>query len=241
MGVEKMMRDKLDSQARWREGVSWQHRQLRWAVLKGLAAYSPEFCQATATLAATHNVALRLYYHEVDTAYLAVVADGPHLPERLRPPKEWRDTKWAGYLWGLANLSQWFGLAGPRKPQVWEDECRDRWDETLHYFLQEQHKGSLGKHVFGSLYCLATPLSNPLPWLDQPPRRRGRPALDASGQRWKELEVLAHCIAQRLLGQSWEEIGDCDLTTQCGDPLFHREVATRCKRLAKRLQIFRPL
>jgi hypothetical protein len=152
---------------------------------------------------------MSLPYHQLDRVDLALML-------RKRPPKQWRDDEARSYLWSLARLSQWFGLAGQRNPQVWENECPDRWDETLHYFLQEKHRDSLARRVYGSLYQLETSQPDPLPWTDHPPRRRGRPAMpQPSSPEFKEREILAHCIAKRLLGRSWEEIADnCGLTTR---------------------------
>lgn len=251
--MEEPIRDKLERDARMREPYSFQHRQLRWAVLKELATHSPELRRATSTLAADYKLPLGLYFFDIEET-LSKLKEAEDLPERLRPPKEWKNTNWAGYLLGLGRVCVWFGLLSPLswvfyagwQEPMWLRTPRSSkpplWVETLHYFLQEQHRGSLEKEVHGSLYQFEIPLPLPYPWLKQPPRRRGRPALDASGQRWQELEALARCIAQRLLGQSWEEIADtCGLTTRRGFDLTPLEVATRCRRLAKRLQIYRPL
>jgi hypothetical protein len=224
---------------------TWQHKQLRWAILQGLYGHSDEFRRAGATLAATHALVMRLHYHDLDEVDRALRLR-KLLPKRRRPPKQWRDSEAHSYLWSLARLSRWFGLAGQRKPQVWEDNCPDRWDETLHYFLQEKHEESLAGRVSGSLYTLEVSQPYRLPWTEHPPRRRGRPALQTPGpssEEFKALKVLAACVARRLLGQSWEEIADtCGLTTHTGDDtLGTLEVATRCRRLAEHLRIYRPL
>lgn len=240
------IQDELDSDARFRERYSWQHRRLRWAVLEGLAAESAEFSRATKTLADDNRVALRLLYHEMTDAERKV-NEALSLPKRLRPPKEWRDIDWFAYLSGLARLCRWFGLTGRVLPERYSQRP-DGWDEALHYFLQHLHgtvHGTGKRLLFGHLYVLEMPLPSPLPWTDEPPRRRGRPAIRASNpssQEFREWEVLAQCIARRLLGQSWEEITDtCDLTTRKGFELTPLELATRCRRLAKRLKIYRPL
>jgi hypothetical protein len=112
------------------------------------------------------------------------------------------------------------------------------WVETLHYFLQDKSKARV------CWYLYYRPVLPPYyPWLKEPPRRRGRPAMpQPSSPEFKERETLAHCIAKRLLGQSWEEIADnCGLTTGKGFDLTPLEVNIRCRRLAKHLKIYHPL
>jgi len=251
--MSNTIRDELANHFRWRESHSWQRRGLRWAVLEGLAADSPEFQRATATLVNDYRLPLSVHFHQIEDI-MDKLAETSDLPKRQRPPKEWKNTNWSAYLLGLARLCVWYGLlnplswvcpAGQQRP-IWLRTPRPYqpplWVEALHYFLQEQHRDNLARPVHGSLYRLEIPLPNPLPWADHPPRRRGRPALDASGQRWEELQVLARCIAKRLLDRSWEQIADnCGLTTRKGFDLMPLEVTIRCQRLAKTLQIYRPL
>jgi hypothetical protein len=187
---------------------------------------------------------LGLYFSEIrDIVSKLEEAEG--FPERQRPPKEWRNTKWSGYLLGLGRLCLWFGLVGPlswvhpsgRGRLYWIGPGTEAWIETFHYFLQEKSKA----RVCWYLYDIA--LLPPYPWLKQPPRRRGRPAMPQPGSReFKERKVLACCIAKRLLRQSWEEIADnCGLTARKGDDTPGTlEVATRCRRLAKALKIYHP-
>jgi len=210
---------------------SGRAKRIRWAVLDSLAKHSSDFCHATETLANRHPIPLSLLYFEVERVALKVLgADG--LPRTQRPPKKWREASYWEYLWGLSRLCRWFGLRDA-------DFARSTdWAETLHYWLQARFRALLERPSFGYCYTYDIPESNPLPWLSQPPRGRGRPAL-APGHEW---EVLEACTSRRLLGQSWEEIAkDCGLTNRRGLDVPPFEIATRCRRLAKRLGISRPL
>lgn len=112
VAVEEMIRDKLDQLARARERYSPQRKRLRWAVLEGLDAHSPEFRRATSTLAADYKLPLGLRFSDLEDI-LSKLQEAEALPERQRPPKEWKNADWSGYQLGLGRLCLWFGLIGP--------------------------------------------------------------------------------------------------------------------------------
>jgi hypothetical protein len=250
-------RAELDREARQRAAHSWQRKWLRQVLFESLAARSPEFRRAANQLATDYPISLSLSLHQIEWVIDALPTVG-QLPRRMRPPQAWRNVDWQAYLLCLGRLCVWFGLLHPTLSWVchagvqkvywfgsdWPSQPPP-WVEALHEFLQERYEVSPRlsideKYDFYRWADHASHPYSPYPWLDRPPRLRGRPALQIDKAR---LVILVDCILRRLLGEPWEEIrDDCGLQNRRGDDdPTSMELAIGCRRLAKHLNVFRPL
>lgn len=173
---------------------------------------------------------------------IRLLAEPFEWPRRLRPRGEWRDAHvdLDEYKRELAATTSRIGLSGPRSwsstsgepPPVWID-----WPPLMHAYLRHGGRGDEGRDCW--LKEIAAPPMDEdplLPWLDQLPRGAGRPrSVDEP-----RLRVFATCIGRALAGDEWPAITFW-ANEQLGAETTVGALQIYCRRLAKRLDVFRQL
>jgi hypothetical protein len=213
--------------------------RLRWRALNALGETAVGR-SLVGPLRARFPLALTLPYGEINDT-IRLLDGAAELPRRQRPPASWRNANLWEYTRALMAFTTRIGLSGPR---VWRSTsgeprpvCID-WVALMHAYLR--HPGaddeSRARWLNESVDTSVT-ADVKLPWGDAPVLGRGRPRSDDEAS----LSVFAACVGRALVDDaSWTSIA-IFANGALKRELTGGEVQINCRRVAKRIGVFKKL